>query len=136
THKDNFTTLKTSRLPHTDQTVSALLEDLDARGLLDETLVYWTGDFGRTPRINKDAGRDHWPQCQTVLMAGGGIRGGPLCGPSDPTGACPADRPCRPDDLTATVFHALGFDPETTVRDQLGRPVRISEGEALRELFA
>src|SRR5262249_48183286 len=71
THKANFATLKDSWLPQTDMTVSALLEDLACRGLLGETLVYWTGDFGRTPKINKDAGRDHWPPCQTVLMAGG-----------------------------------------------------------------
>ena len=111
THKDNFSTLKDSRLPHTDRTLSALLEDLKDRGLLDETLVYWTGDFGRTPKINKDAGRDHWPKCQSVVMAGGGIRGGRTFGASDPTGAFPKDDPVRPDDITATVFHALGFDP-------------------------
>ncbi len=135
THKDNFKTLKDSRLPQTDQTVSALLEDLDARGLLGETLVYWTGDFGRTPKINKDAGRDHWPSCQTVLMAGGGIRGSQVYGASDPSGAYPADKPVRPDDITATVFHALGFDPETTIRDQLNRPLPISTGRPIAPLF-
>jgi hypothetical protein len=135
THKDNFATLKNSRLPHTDQSVSALLEDLDARGLLQETLVYWTGDFGRTPKINKDAGRDHWPPCQTVLMAGGGIRGGQVYGASDSTGAFPADKPARPDDISATLFHALGFDPETTIVDQLKRPVPISAGKPLASLF-
>jgi uncharacterized protein (DUF1501 family) len=135
THKDNFPTLKGSRLPQTDQTVSALLEDLEARGLLGETLVFWTGDFGRTPKINKDAGRDHWPQCQTVLLAGGGVQGGCVYGASDPTGAFPKDKPCRPDDLTATLFHALGFDPETVIRDQLGRPVPISAGKPLLPLF-
>jgi uncharacterized protein (DUF1501 family) len=135
THKDNFATLKNSRLPHTDQSVSALLEDLQARGLLDETLVYWTGDFGRTPKINKDAGRDHWPQCQTVLMAGGGIRGGQIHGASDATGARPADKPVRPDDITATLFHALGLDPETIVYDQLHRPMPISAGRPLHALL-
>jgi Protein of unknown function (DUF1501) len=136
THKDNFKTLKDSRLPHTDQTVSALLEDLDARGLLQETLVYWTGDFGRTPKVNKDAGRDHWPPCQTVLMAGGGIKGGQVYGASDATGAFPAEKPAKPDDITATLFNALGFDPETTLNDQLGRPVPISAGKPLTPLFA
>jgi hypothetical protein len=131
THKDNFVTLKDSRLPQTDQSVSALLEDLDARGLLAETLVYWTGDFGRTPKVNKDAGRDHWPPCQTVLMAGGGVRGGQVYGASDPSGAYPADKPVRPDDITATVFHALGFDPETTIKDQLNRPLPISAGRPI-----
>jgi uncharacterized protein (DUF1501 family) len=131
THKDNFLTLKDSRLPQTDQSVSALLEDLDARGLLGETLVYWTGDFGRTPKINKDAGRDHWPRCQTVLMAGGGVRGGQVYGASDPDGAYPADKPLRPDDVTATIFHALGFDPTTTIQDQLNRPLPISAGRPI-----
>jgi Protein of unknown function (DUF1501) len=135
THKDNFNTLKGSRLPQTDQSVSALLEDLDERGLLGETLVFWTGDFGRTPKINKDAGRDHWPPCQTVLLAGGGVRGGFVYGASDPTGAYPKDKPCRPDDLTATLFHALGLDPQTMIRDQLGRPVPISDGSPLLPLF-
>lgn len=135
THKDNFNILKKSRLPHTDQSVSALLEDLQARGLLDETLVYWTGDFGRTPKINKDAGRDHWPQCQTVLMAGGGVRGGQVYGTSDAIGARPAEKPVRPDDITATLFHALGIDPETMVYDQLHRPMPISAGKPLHTLF-
>jgi hypothetical protein len=131
THKDNFATLKGSRLPQTDQAVSALLEDLESRGLLGETLVYWTGDFGRTPKINKDAGRDHWPPCQTILMAGGGVRGGQVYGASDPNGARPADRPALPDDVTATVLHALGLDPETTIRDQLNRPMPIASGRPL-----
>jgi hypothetical protein len=135
THKDNFAILKKSRLPHTDQSVSALLEDLQARGLLDDTLVYWTGDFGRTPTINKDAGRDHWPQCQTVLMAGGGIRGGQVYGASDAIGARPTDRPVLPDDITATIFHALGLDPETIVYDQLHRPMPISAGRPIQGLF-
>jgi hypothetical protein len=135
THKDNFNILKNSRLPHTDQSVSALLEDLEARGLLDETLVYWTGDFGRTPKINKDAGRDHWPPCQTVLMAGGGVRGGQVYGASDAIGARPADKPVLPDDITATIFHALGIDPETIVYDQLHRPMPISAGKPLHGLF-
>jgi uncharacterized protein (DUF1501 family) len=135
THKDNFNLLKKNHLPQTDLALSALLEDLDARGLLDETLVYWTGDFGRTPKVNADAGRDHWPQCQTVLMAGGGVKGGQVYGASDRTGAYPADKPTRPDDVTATVYHALGFDPTAVVRDQLDRPVPISAGEPLRELF-
>jgi hypothetical protein len=135
THKANFATLKDSRLPQTDQTVSALLKDLEARGLLSETLVYWTGDFVRTPKVNKDAGRDHWPPCQTVLLAGGGVRGGQVYGASDASGAAVADRPVRPDDVTATVFHALGIDPETTIHDQLNRPMPVSAGRPLRPLF-
>jgi uncharacterized protein (DUF1501 family) len=135
THKDNFPTLKNSRLPHTDASLSALLDDLADRGLLDSTLVYWTGDFGRTPKINKDAGRDHWPQCGTVVMAGGGVRGGLTYGASDPSGAYPKDDPVRPDDVTATVFHALGLDPATEVFDQLKRPMPISAGAPIRPLF-
>ncbi|HEV3261031.1 MAG TPA: DUF1501 domain-containing protein [Gemmataceae bacterium] len=135
THAQNFTILKDSRLPQTDQTVSALLEDLDSRGLLEETLVYWTGDFGRTPRINPAAGRDHWPGCQTVLMAGGGIRGGQVYGTSDAHGARPREHPVKPDDITATVFHALGFEPETPITDQLSRPMPISAGRPITPLF-
>lgn len=135
THKNNFSTLKNSRLPHNDAALAALLDDLHDRGLLDETLVYWTGDFGRTPKVNKDAGRDHWPQCMSVLMAGGGIRGGATYGASDSTGAFPKDDPCRPDDITATVFHAVGLDPATEIRDQLGRPMPISTGTPIRPLI-
>jgi uncharacterized protein (DUF1501 family) len=135
THKDNFNTLKKSRLPHTDAALSALLDDLSERGLLGETLVYWTGDFGRTPKVNKDAGRDHWPACQSVVLFGGGVRGGLTYGASDPTGAYPKDDPVRPDDITATVFHALGLDPAAEIRDQLGRPMPISAGRPIRPLF-
>jgi hypothetical protein len=135
THADNFKTLKDSRLPHTDASLSALIDDLSDRGLLDETLVYWTGDFGRTPKINKDAGRDHWPPCQSVVMFGGGIRGGATYGASDPSGAYPKDDPVRPDDITATVFHALGLDPATEIHDQLRRPMPISAGEPILPLF-
>jgi hypothetical protein len=134
THKDNFNTLKNSRLPNTDTALSALLEDLHARGLLDETLVVWCGEFGRTPRINAEAGRDHWPQCYTVLLAGGGVRGGAVHGTSDPSGAFPKDDPVRPDDVAATMFAALGLDPATEVRDQLGRPFPISRGEPIRAI--
>jgi hypothetical protein len=135
THKNNFRTLKGSRLPQTDQTLPALLEDLDERGLLDETLVYWTGDFGRTPKINKDAGRDHWPPCQTVLMSGGGISGGRVHGASDREGAYPVSNPHLPDDITATAFHALGLNPKTLIHDQLLRPMPISAGSPIEPLF-
>ena len=135
THKDNFSTLRGSRLPHTDAALSALLDDLKERGLLGETLVYWTGDFGRTPKINKDAGRDHWPQCQSVVMAGGGVAGGATYGASDRSGAYPKDDPVRPDDITATVFSALGLDPATEIRDQLDRPMPISAGQPIKALF-
>ena len=135
THKQNFKTLKESRLPQTDLAVSALLEDLASRGRLDETLVLWTGDFGRTPKVNKDAGRDHWPPCQTVLMAGGGIRGGVLVGSSDKIGAYPLTDPHKPDDVMATVYHCLGFDPATIIRDQLNRPMPIADGSPIAALL-
>jgi hypothetical protein len=135
THENNFKTLKESRLPQTDEALSALLTDLKDRGLLDETLVYWTGDFGRTPKINKDAGRDHWPACGTVLMAGGGVQGGRTYGSSDAIGAYPHTDPTTPGDITATVFHALGFDPQTEIYDQLHRPLPISNGRPITELM-
>jgi hypothetical protein len=135
THTANFATLKNSRLPITDVAVSALLEDLHQRGLLDDTLVLWCGEFGRTPKINAQAGRDHWPQCYTVLMAGGGLKGGVVYGASDRAGAFPKDNPVRPDDVAATLFGALGLKPDTEVRDQLGRPFPISRGKPIRELF-
>ena len=135
THKDNFKTLKESRLPQTDLALSALIEDLSQRGLLDETLILWTGDFGRTPKVNKDAGRDHWPACQTVLLAGGGIRGGELVGSSDKIGAYPLSDPKMPDDVMATVYHALGFDPATIIHDQLNRPMPIADGRPIAALF-
>jgi uncharacterized protein (DUF1501 family) len=134
-HDALFPTMKNKLLPHTDGTLSALLDDLKERGLLDETLVYWTGDFGRTPKVNDKGGRDHWPQCQSVLLAGGGVRGGTTYGASDPRGAFPKDDPVRPDDITATVFHALGLDPAAEVRDQLGRPLPISAGSPIEPLF-
>lgn len=135
THKDNFSTLKGSRLPQTDLAVSALIEDLSARGLLDETLILWTGDFGRTPKVNKDAGRDHWPPCQTVLFAGGGVRGGVLVGASDKTGSYPLSDPKKPDDVMATVYHLLGFDPATIIHDQLDRPMPIADGDVIHALL-
>ncbi len=135
THENNFRTLRESRLPQTDAALAALLDDLAERGLLDETLVLWTGDFGRTPKVNGKAGRDHWPPCQTVLLAGGGVRGGRLIGASDGHGAYPLSDPQRPDDIMASVFSALGLNPETIIHDQLGRPMPIADGRPIRGLF-
>jgi hypothetical protein len=123
-------------LPITDQTLSALLDDLDLRGLLDTTLVVWMGEFGRTPRLNEHYGRDHWPQCYTVLLAGGGVRRGHVFGASDKQGAYPASDPVRPDDLAATMFSLLGIDPKTEVYDPLNRPLPITQGEILTGLLA
>jgi hypothetical protein len=122
-------------LPPLDQGYSALLEDLSDRGLLDDTLVAMLGEFGRTPKINPNAGRDHWGACQSVALAGGGIRGGQVYGASDKSGAYPTDRPVRPEDLIATVYHALGISPEAMLYDQQNRPHRACEGEPLTQLF-
>ncbi len=122
-------------LPSLDRGYSALLEDLSQRGMLDETLVAMMGEFGRTPKINKTVGRDHWGACQSVVLAGGGIRGGQILGSSDRQAAYPTSRPVKPEDFLATIYHGMGLPPETTIYDQQKRPHRISEGEPLFELF-
>jgi hypothetical protein len=134
--KPMYPILKNYLLPITDHTLPTLLEDLDARGLLDTTLVVWVGEFGRSPRINKIAGRDHWPQCYTALLAGGGVKRGCVHGSSDKIGAYPAEGPVRPDDLSATMFHLLGIDPKSEVRDALNRPLPISTGEVISGVLA
>jgi hypothetical protein len=131
-----YPVLKSHLIPTTDQAVPTLLEDLDARGLLDDTLVLWMGEFGRSPRINNIAGRDHWPACYTALLAGGGVKRGFVYGASDKTGAYPASDPVRPDDLAATVFALLGIDPKAEVTDALNRPLAISPGNPVMGLLA
>ena len=121
--------------PSFDRSFSALLEDLQDRGLLDETLVAVAGEFGRTPRINATAGRDHWAPCYTQLLAGGGVRGGQIYGTSDGIGAYVKDLPVTPDDYMATILHAFGYAPESAVYDQLNRPQRISLGTPVTALF-
>jgi hypothetical protein len=123
-------------LPITDQTLPTLLEDLESRGLLDSTLIVWMGEFGRTPRINDRGGRDHWPQCYTVLMAGGGIKRGHVHGASDRSGAYPAADPVKPDDLAATMFHLLGINPHTEIYDALNRPFPIADGQPIAGVLA
>jgi uncharacterized protein DUF1501 len=135
THAKNFEALQSELLPMLDQGLSALLEDLDVRGLLGRTLVVVMGEFGRTPRINKNAGRDHWGLCQSVLLAGGGVRGGQAYGSSDRDGAYPASDPVDPADVHATIYHCMGLDPEQTVYDALGRPFPISTGRAIAGLL-
>jgi hypothetical protein len=122
-------------IPPFDRAYSALLEDLQLRGLLDETLVVVTGEFGRTPRINGTQGREHWGPCYSALLAGGGIRGGQVHGASDRTGAFPRDNPVAPEDLLATIYEALGIDPHTEIRDREGRPQRLCDGRAVSALF-
>lgn len=128
THNNNFNMLKKLLLPFLDRAVSALIEDLGARGLLDSTLVVVTGDMGRTPKVNKAAGRDHWPQCGFCLFAGGGTKAGTVIGTSDRQAAYPVEHPVSSGDLAATMYHLMGVDPEATVPDQTGRPVPISHG--------
>jgi hypothetical protein len=134
THGNNFPSLKNRLMPPADQGFAALLDDLDERGLLRDTLVVWVGEFGRTPRVEK-AGRQHWPQCYSAVLAGGGVRGGVVHGSSDRIGAYPAENPVSPADLTATIYHALGIDPETPVADRLGRSQALTEGKPLRALW-
>jgi uncharacterized protein (DUF1501 family) len=135
THAKNFSALQDELLPMLDQGLSALLEDLEGRGLLGETLVVCLGEFGRTPKINKQAGRDHWGLCQSVLLAGGGIQGGRVYGSSDRVGAYPAADPVGPADVHATVYHCMGLEPEQVMYDPLRRPFPISTGRPLTALF-
>jgi hypothetical protein len=136
THQDNFRQLERRLVPPMEQAFAALLTDLEDRGLLDTTLVVWLGDFGRTPTINKEAGRDHWPQCYSAVLAGGGIRGGQVVGASDSIGAYPKDRPVTPADLHATIFAALGYNPHAiTYQSADGRPFPLSDGTPIRELI-
>jgi hypothetical protein len=122
-------------IPPLDRAYSALLEDLAQRGLLDETLVVTTGEFGRTPRINGQQGREHWGPCYSALLAGGGVRGGQVYGASDRAGAYPRDNPVAPEDLLATVYEALGVAPDSEIRDREGRPLRICDGRPVPALF-
>jgi len=123
-------------VPPMDQAYAALIEDLDQRGMLDQTLVVNTGEFGRTPRINKDGGRDHWPNAYTTVLAGGGIRRGMVHGETDRQGAEVLQSPVSPADVLATLWHQLGIDPGTLIYDRLHRPHRVSEGHVLRSLLA
>jgi hypothetical protein len=134
THGNNFPSLRDRLMPPADRAFAALLDDLDARGLLDETLVIWVGEFGRTPRV-ENGGRQHWPRCYSAVLAGGGVRGGAVYGASDKVGAYPAEKPVSPADLTATAYQALGIDPAMPVSDRLGRSMSLTEGRPLQELF-
>jgi hypothetical protein len=140
THSRNFIDLRQRLCPVTDLAFSALLDDLEARGLLDETLVVWTGEMGRTPRVGQAVvggagagqdGRDHWGRVFTSVLAGGGIRGGVVHGSSDRYAAEPATHPTRPADLAATIYQCLGVDPHLQIQDRLGRPQTLCEGTAI-----
>jgi hypothetical protein len=135
THGSNFTSLKSNLLPPFDLSFSALLQDLSERGLLESTLVVCTGEFGRTPKINTGAGRDHWAGVYTVVVAGGGVQGGRVHGASDREAAYPASHAVGPWDIAATIYHCLGIRPDAEVRDRFDRPMRISRGELIRSLL-
>ena len=135
-HHDNIEKGLEELLPPLDQAIATLIEDLDARGMLDDVLVYCAGEFGRTPLINGHAGRDHWANCFTVTFAGGGVQGGRIVGASEKNGGDVADRPCTPLDVLATVYHALDIPLDTHFDDASGRPVSIvGSGQPIYELF-
>ncbi len=137
THRENTRSLRDLLVPALDRALAALVADLDARGLLDSTLVVVTSEFGRTPRINTMAGRDHWPQAFSIVMAGGGLKKGVVLGATDRIGATVTDRPVTPGDMAATILHALGMDPAAVVHTPTGRPVELaSGGRPVLELFA
>jgi hypothetical protein len=142
-HFDMFSLFKRSILPYFDRACSALLEDMAVRGLLDETLVVFLTEFGRTPKlgyVTSDGGadrngRDHWPYCYTVMFAGAGVQAGAVYGASDRQGAYPARDPVTPEDVTATIYEALGIPPETELRDPQGRPHRLVLGRPIRAVL-
>jgi hypothetical protein len=135
THLRNADLLKTRLMPPMDAACSALIDDLTERGLLDETLVVWMGEFGRTPKINGGGGRDHWGDVFSVALAGGGIQGGVVHGASDRQGGQPMDGLVRPEDVIATVFHCLGMAADATITDTQGRPHAITRGEPIRQIL-
>jgi hypothetical protein len=134
-HVGESARLKTALAPTADKAMTALVDDLHQRGMLEETLVCVLSEFGRTPKFNPRAGRDHWGHVFSVALAGGGVRGGMVYGQSDARGAYPLDGRVLPQDLTATVLHALGFDPHHELRDTLNRPFAASRGEVLRKIL-
>jgi hypothetical protein len=135
THSNHNQRMKDVLMPQMDQTYSALLTDLSERSMLDETLVVWMAEFGRTPRLNGSSGRDHWGGVFSVALAGAGVRGGTVLGASDHIGAFPRDGRVLPPDLLATICHALGYPAAAEVHDVAGRPHPLSRGEVIRGVF-
>jgi hypothetical protein len=136
-HSNNFGMLRSFNLPNLDQIGAALLDDLDRRGLLDSTLVVIMGEMGRAPKVNRTAGRDHWPRCGFALLIGGGVKEGFVLGGSDKMAAYPVDAPVTPGDVVATIYHLLGVDPELMVNDLTGRPIAIAHGgKPIRQILA
>lgn len=136
THAQNYPTLRDRLLPPFDRGLAAFLADLDQRGLLDTTLVLALGEFGRTPKMNKDAGRDHWPDVYSLVMAGGGVKRGAVVGSSDSQAAYPVCNPMGPWDISATMYHLLGISPGTHIYDRQQRPFLLSPGKVMSDLLA
>jgi hypothetical protein len=144
THAANFGPLKNLHCPRLDSALSALLEDLHQRGMLDDTLVLAIGEFGRSPRLgvstsgngNAPDGRDHWPYCYTALIAGGGVKAGQIYGKSDATASSPVENPVHPTDILATIYHTLGISPDTIIYNHLGQPRELVKGKVVAGLFA
>lgn len=134
-HTNEGERLKKVLIPPTDQAFSALIEDLSARGMLDETLIVCMAEFGRTPKFNGRAGRDHWGHVFSVALAGGGVKGGQVYGASDKIGGFPKEGRVPPQNLLATIFHCLGHQPETEVIDPLGRPLPLSRGQVINQIL-
>lgn len=135
THWLNNQELRNRLMPAVDRPIAALLADLEDRGLLDETLVIWNSEFGRTPRFNQYGGRDHWGPCNSVVLAGGGVPGGQIYGASDAQAAYPISEKVTQDDIAATIYHLLGIEPETPIHDKLGRPFPVALGEPIHKLL-
>ncbi len=145
THNRNFIDLKSRLCPVTDRATSALLDDLKERGMLDETLIVWTGEMGRTPKVGQSVvggagagrdGRDHWGKLFTTVLAGGGVKAGTVYGSSDKFASEPASNPTAPADLAATIYHLLGVDPHTEIRDRLNRPLTLCDGRVIEGVIA
>jgi uncharacterized protein (DUF1501 family) len=137
THGQTFTAHKTRLAPTTDTVLAALIRDLDERGLLDSTIVMCAGEFGRTPKINKNSGRDHWARSMACVLAGGGFKRGYAHGTTDASGMAPATEPVTPDDVAGTIFHNLGIDPATELQTPTGRPVQLfREGKVVEKVLA
>ncbi len=134
-HENVFGRLKNDLVPPADQSFAALINDLSGSGLLEETLVIAMGEFGRTPKINGNVGRDHWPHCYSIVLAGGGVRGGVAFGSSDKMGAYPDSDPVTPADLAATLFWRFGLDPVREMIDLTGRPYKLADGQPIKALF-
>lgn len=136
THGNNFKSLKDRLLPQFDAACSSLIDDFESRGMLERTLIAVLGDFGRTPKVNANAGRDHWNYCYSLMLVGGGFREGLIYGSSDKTGAFPATDPLIPGDVVSTIYHALGIRHDTELHDRLGRPHRlVPTGDCIRDLL-